>query len=124
MAERRQRAEGKTTLMNSPPHPRERLWLDSGHQAQKVGEAAEAAPSHGVLAENVLDSGLMECVLGWGVWGVCSQASKGIWRPCLGGQALVSPWSVVPAPTWPAGEAAGALGLGLGLAHAFPGRRG
>lgn len=37
------------------------------------------------------------------------------------GRALVT---AVLAPTQPAGEAAGALGLGLGLAHAFPGRRG
>lgn len=62
----------------------------------------------------MLDSGLTECVLGWGVRGVCSEASTGIWRPCLGGQALVRPWSAVPAPTWPAGEAAGALGWAWG----------
>ena len=31
-----------------------------------------------VLEASMLDSGLMEYVLGWGVWGVCSQASKGI----------------------------------------------
>ena len=35
MAERRWRTEGKMTLMKSPPHPRERLWLDSGHQAHE-----------------------------------------------------------------------------------------
>ena len=39
MAERRWRTEGKTLLMNSPPHPRERLWLDSGHQAEEVGRS-------------------------------------------------------------------------------------
>ena len=89
MAERRWRAEGKTTLMNSPPHPRERLWLDSGHQAQKVGEAAEAAPSHGVLAENVLDSGLMECVLEWGYGGYAARPER-----ASGGRVWADrPWS-------------------------------
>lgn len=40
MAERRWRTEGKTLLMNSPPHPRERLWLDSRHQAEEVGRSS------------------------------------------------------------------------------------
>lgn len=45
MAERRWRTEGKTLLMNSPPHPRERLWLDSNTKLRKWGEVVEASPS-------------------------------------------------------------------------------